>query len=186
MRTDVARGYTFREEAEHKPARHDFPEDFTDNLNALYQLSFLLTRDHERAQQCLVSSFKNTRRNRAFSEWVHSWHKRIIIENAIRELRPRPTRSHSSSSAIAFPDVGELSNSPNGHFRLEAILALEDFERLVFVMSVLEQFSEHDCARLLECSVLQIREARTHALDELIDSIQMVFPSNQAFTQEPM
>lgn len=186
MRTNVSKDYTFREAAEHRLARRNFREDFTDNLNALYQLSFLLTRDHEKAQQCLVAGFKGTKGNGVFSEWVHSWQKRIVIENAIRELRPRPTRPHSSSSAIAFPYAGELSSRPKRHFKLEAILALEDFERFVFVISVLEHYSEHDCARLLECSVLQIREARTHALDELIDSIQMVFPPNQAFTQEPM
>lgn len=184
MRTDVARGYTFREEAEHKPARHDSREDFTDNLNALYQLSFLLTRDHEKAQRCLMSSFKDSRRSLTFSEWVRSWQKRVVIENAIRELRPRPTRSHPSSSLIAFSYAGRLSNSPNGHFKLEAILALDDFERFVFVISMLEHYSDHYCAKLLGYSVLEIREARTSALSDLINSIQMVFPRNQVFTQE--
>ena len=53
-----------------------------------------------------------------------------------------------------FPsDVGR-------HFELAAVLALEDFERFVFVMSVLERYSEHDCALLLGCTRRQVNEAR--------------------------
>ncbi len=51
---------------------------------------------------------------------------------------------------------------------MEAVLDLEDFERFVFVMSVLEHYSEHDCRLLLGCSAREVREARSRALAELI------------------
>jgi DNA-directed RNA polymerase specialized sigma24 family protein len=53
---------------------------------------------------------------------------------------------------------------------MNAVLRLADFERFVFVMSVLEHHSEHDCALLLGCSATEIREGRTRALKELADS----------------
>jgi len=49
-------------------------------------------------------------------------------------------------------------------------LSLEDFERFVFIMSVLEHFSDHDCALLLDCSVREILESRARALRELMVS----------------
>jgi DNA-directed RNA polymerase specialized sigma24 family protein len=53
---------------------------------------------------------------------------------------------------------------------MDAVLRLADFERFVFVMSVLEHYSEHDCTLLLGCSAREIREGRTRALKELADS----------------
>jgi DNA-directed RNA polymerase specialized sigma24 family protein len=63
-------------------------------------------------------------------------------------------------------------------------LALEDFERFVFVMSVLEHYSEHECALLLEWSVSEIQKASTGALEKLINSLHMVAPHNQVRAQE--
>jgi len=67
---------------------------------------------------------------------------------------------------------------------MEAVLDLEDFERFVFVMSVLEHYSEHDCGLLLGCSVREVREARSRALKELMDSSQRDLLQNQPFMQE--
>ena len=171
------------EEAVQDATGQDPSKIFLEELNGLYQLSFLLTRDHEKAQRCLIAGFDDcTKGNRAFSEWVRSWQKRLIIENAIRELRPRRSLSHSPSSATVSPYVDELSRTRRRHVELEAILALEDFERFVFVISVLEHYSERNCVLLLGCSVSEIREARTHALAQLTNSVQMGFP--QAFTRE--
>jgi hypothetical protein len=43
------------------------------------------------------------------------------------------------------------------------VLGLEDFERFVFVISILEHYSEQDCALLLGCSVQRVCEARAGA-----------------------
>jgi DNA-directed RNA polymerase specialized sigma24 family protein len=42
---------------------------------------------------------------------------------------------------------------------------LPDFVRFVFVLSVLEQYTEHDCAQLLGCSLKEIQSARIRALE---------------------
>ena len=137
MRTYVANNYRLQEDVEDKPERDDFCEGFTNHLSGLYQLAFLLTRNHETAERCFVVGRENlVRGNRAFNQWAHAWAKRIIVENAIRELKPRPRPSHSPSSTADFPHIGQLSSGPDGHFTVQAILALKDFERVVFVLSV--------------------------------------------------
>jgi hypothetical protein len=157
----------------------------SEDLNSLYQLSFLLTNHHETAERCFVTGFENlVRGNRAFNQWAHVWAKRIVIENAIREVNPRPRVAHSYSSANVFPCGAQLSTPPGGHFELEAILALEDFERFVFVMSVLDHYLEHDCALFLHCPALEIREARTRALRKLVDSLPIALLQNQVVIQE--
>ena len=157
----------------------------SEDLNSLYQLSFLLTRDREKAERCFVVGIERlVRGNRAFNQWAHAWAKRIVIENAIHEVNPRPRVMHFYSSAIVFPHGAQMSTPPGGHFELEAILALEDFERFVFVMSVLDHYSEHDGALFLDCSVLEIRKARTRALQKLIDSLHITLLHNEVFTQE--
>jgi DNA-directed RNA polymerase specialized sigma24 family protein len=161
---------------EHEAALHasheDFHTIFNEDLKEHYQLSFLLTRDPAKAERCLVRGLEDcVTGNRVFREWARSWARRAIILNAIRELKPRPSQSNSPLSGVVLPDVDQLSR--DGDFDMDDALRLADFERFVFVMSVLEHYSEHDCALLLGCSGREIREGRTHALKELADLPQM-------------
>ena len=90
--------------------------------------------------------------------------------NAIRELKPRPSRSGLSLYRPALTYTHDLSSDAIQHFESDAVLALEDFERFVFVISVLEHYSVHECALLLGCSRQTVREGRTRALFGLVDS----------------
>jgi len=162
------------EQANQYASREDFHTIFREHLTELYQLSFLLTRDPARTERCLVSGIEDcVTENRVFREWARSWAKRTIVQNAIRELKPRSSHSNSPLSGATFPDAGQLLGGAGGHFAMDAVLGLEDFDRFVFVMSVLEHYSEHDCGLLLGCSAREIREARTRALKELIGSSHM-------------
>jgi DNA-directed RNA polymerase specialized sigma24 family protein len=166
-------------------SREDFHTIFSEHVNELYQLSFLLTRDPAKAEGCLVSGIEDcVTENRVFREWARSWAKRAIVQNAIRELKPRPSHSNSPLSGAIFPDIDQLSSGPGGPFAMDAVLGLEDFERFVFVMSVLEHYSEHDCGLLLGCSAREVREARDRALEQLMDPSQRDLLENQAFMQE--
>jgi DNA-directed RNA polymerase specialized sigma24 family protein len=176
----------FREQEENLAvSRQDLRRTCNDDVNSLYQPAFLLTGDHEKGERCLVAGIEHlVRGNRAFNQWAHAWSKRIVVENAIREVKPRPRVAHPYASAFVFPYGAQLSTPPGGHFELEAILALEDFERFVFVLSVLDHYSEQDCALFLDCSVLEIREARTRALEKLIDSLHIAFVHSEVLIQE--
>jgi len=165
--------------------REDFRRIFTGDLGGLYQLSFLLTRDSVKAEQCFVGGLEDcVAGNSVFRGWARSWAKRAIIQNAIRELKPRPSVSNSPPTPPVVSDMDQLSSGPGNYFEIDAVFRLEDYERFVFVMSVLEHYSEHDCAVLLECSVPEVREARTRALKELADSPPMDRSQNQSLVQE--
>src|SRR5216683_6628174 len=112
--------------------RGEFLKIFDEDMNSLYQLSFLLTGDHQKGERCFVAGIEDcVKENRVFREWARAWAKRVIVEKAIRELHPR--RSHSNS--YARPTVSchnQPSTGPIGHFDVEAVLGLADFERFVF------------------------------------------------------
>jgi DNA-directed RNA polymerase specialized sigma24 family protein len=106
------------------------------------------------------------------------------VQNAIRELKPRPGLSNSSVSAAIFLDIDQLSSGPTNHFEIDAVFGLEDYERFVFVLSVLEHYSQHDCALLLGSSVPEVREAHIRALNGVAHSPHMNRSQNQPFVQE--
>jgi hypothetical protein len=164
-------------------SHEDFHTIFNEDLKELYRLSFLLTRDPAKTKRCLVSGLEDcVTGNRVFREWARSWAKRTIVQNAICELKPRPSQSTLPSSGAILPDVDQHSRGPG--FEIDAVLQLADFDRFVFVMSVLEHYSEHDCALLLGCSARVIREGRTRALKELANSPHLEPSENQLLVQE--
>jgi hypothetical protein len=163
-------------------SHEDFHTIFDEDLKEFYQLSFLLTSDPAKAERCLVSGLENcVSGNRIFREWARSWAKRTIVQSAIRELKPRPNQSNSRLSRATFSAMDDHSRGRSGHFEIDAMLRLAEFDRFVFVIGVLEHYSEHDCALLLGCSAGDIREGRTRALKELADSPHMEHSENQSF-----
>jgi DNA-directed RNA polymerase specialized sigma24 family protein len=145
--------------------REDFRKILDEDLNRLYQLSFLLTADHQKAERCFVASIEDCAdENRVFREWARAWTIRIVVENAIRDLSPRPTRSNSSS----LPSLRtQESTGPTGYFDAHSLMGLPDFDRFVFVLRVLERYPENECALLLGSLRSQVREACTCALKKL-------------------
>src|SRR5690348_45613 len=146
----------------------DFLKILDEDLDGLYQLSFLLAGDHQRAERCFVAGIEScVRANWVFRERARAWAKRMIVENAIRELNPRRQRSNSSA---LLPTVLSHDQQSGGHFDLYAMLGLADFERFVFVLCVLERYRVHECALLLGCSASEVRAACTQAIEKLANS----------------
>lgn len=57
----------------------------------LYLLSFLLTADRAKAEECFTASLELAAEDNAtIRDWVHSWARRIVIHNALRLIAPRP------------------------------------------------------------------------------------------------
>ena len=142
----------------------EFCRVFAENMDSIHLLSFLLTADLTRAEECFVCGLEDcVDGSYVFRDWARSWARRTIIQNAIRRLAPRPNQ----------PAVGETSpetlncrfgQTLQAHIAVASILRLETFERFVFVMSVLERYSDQDCSLLLGCSRHEIGEARMRAL----------------------
>ena len=116
----------------------DFRRVFQEEMNRLYLLSFVLTGERDLAEQCFVGGLRiSSESNPVFKEWATSWARRAIILNAIRMVRPRlGDRQRSSvSPKITGPKV-------ISHPEIANIIALPPFKRFVFVMSVLECYTE--------------------------------------------
>ena len=56
---------------------------------------------------------------------------------------------------------------------IAAILELAPFDRFVFVISVLEHYSEHECSVLLGCSRRDVIAARTRALQQVGSAMEL-------------
>ena len=145
----------------------DFYTIVAEKMGSLYLLALLLTGDHEMAEQSFLSGIEESvQANQVFKQWAHDWAKCNIIQSAIRALKPQPPNANSLPSASAMPPAQNKLRTGTD-LKLYPVLALEDFERFVFVMSVLERYSDHECAVLLGCSEAGIREARTRAFQQI-------------------
>jgi DNA-directed RNA polymerase specialized sigma24 family protein len=143
----------------------DFCRLFEKEMDRLYTLAYLLTLDDSAAEVCFVQGLEDaTSSNRVFKEWADSWARRMIVQNAIQIVQPRQGDSGSpggkSSGAMTSPVI-------------EAISGLPAFERFVFVMSVLEHYSDQDCSLLLDCSRGDVIAARTRALQQMASAAQL-------------
>lgn len=144
----------------------DFCEIFTQEMHSLYLLSLLLTADNEKAERCFVGAMGEcVERVDVFIEWAHLWARRTILKQAIQMMMPAPERV----AIWSFMDVKRPATSSKDKFFAE-VLALGAFERFVFVMSVLEEQSDEDCATLLRCSRRDVMIGRTVALKRLASS----------------
>jgi hypothetical protein len=131
-------------------SRDDFRQVFDEDMNTLYLLSYLLTADREKAEQCFVSGLEDAvDGNPVFQEWARSWARRVIIVNAVRAINPRPMEENSPSSSAALS--GNVKTPAVKQVEMAAVLALDPFERFVYVMTVLERYSDQDCSLLLGC-----------------------------------
>lgn len=64
-------------------------------------------------------------------------------------------------------NINDLRNISNRDVALGTVLALEDFERFVFDITVLEEYSEHECALLFTSSIGDVRNARIRATERM-------------------
>jgi len=144
----------------------DFKRIFSEDVNSLYLLSLLLTGTSDKAEECFVEGIgQSTKGNYVFKEWARSWARRTIIQSAIRLIAPiddAHTVSRGADVARGMDKIPVIL-----HAEVRAILELAPLERFVFVMSVLERYSDHDCSILLGCVRRQVTAVRTRAMQQL-------------------
>jgi hypothetical protein len=152
----------------------DFFATFNEEMHSLYLLAFLLTADHDKAEQCLVSAMGEcVEWIGVFTDWAHSWSRRAVIKRAIQLIMPVP--EHAGQVSITTLKASATAGEDNNP--LIAILLLDPFERFVFVMSILEGQSDAECAVLLRCLRRDVIIARVLAgerqssADALVGSI---------------
>jgi hypothetical protein len=109
-------------------AATDFGEVFTEEMHSLYLLSFLLTADTDKAEQCFISALDECLEGMgAFMEWARLWARRAVIRQAIRMIKPAPEDT-DLSPPVSVNKTAVASPSNN---LLAAIVSLSTFERFV-------------------------------------------------------
>jgi hypothetical protein len=78
-----------------------------------------------------------------------------------------PAPEHAENCSFARLQASPVSGKANLY---DAIVALDAFERFVYVMSVLERQSDADCSALLRCSRRDVIIARELALERLANT----------------
>jgi hypothetical protein len=164
------------ERATSYPTVTDFFETFNEEMHSLYLLAFLLTADHDKAEQCLVSAMGEYEQGiGVFMDWARSWARSAVLKRAIQMIKP--ATEHTDYESFISP---ERSATPAASNSFAAILLLDAFERFVFVMSILEELSDEACAILLRCSCRDIMMARVLALkrQSSIDTLPAEIPQS--------
>jgi hypothetical protein len=148
------------ERATSYPTVTDFFRTFNEEMHSLYLLAFLLTADHDKAEQCLVSAIGECVEGIGLCmDWARSWARSSVLKHAIQMIKP--ASEHTDYESFLTP---KRSATPAESNSFAAILLLDAFERFVFVMSILEELSDETCAILLRCSRRDIMMARVLAL----------------------
>jgi hypothetical protein len=152
--------------------RNDFCHIYIEEMNGLFLLSLLLTGDPQKAEQCFLSGFEDSvRNNYVFKERAHSWARRSIMLQAIRLLCSRPGEATESNGSRLSPLIGNVLAEVHAYPDFARIIALNSFERFVFIMSILEKYSAQECSLLLGCSRRDVINARAAAVHHLANSV---------------
>jgi hypothetical protein len=85
------------------------------------------------------------------------WVRRSMILHAIQLLCPRQNHEHQSNEVRL--SIGEISAEVRAYPNLVGIVRLNSFERFVFIMSILEKYSDQECSFFLGCFLRDVINA---------------------------
>jgi DNA-directed RNA polymerase specialized sigma24 family protein len=178
-----------RQVANEYATRSDFQNIFSEDMAGLHLLAYLLTADHGRAEEVFVAGLEDTiNGNPVFRQWARSWSQRAIIKRAIKAIAPSPEEDHIVSGPMHQTGRQELDSL------VRVTSQLNTFQRFVFVLSILEGYSNMECAALLACRVADVISAKAFSLqkvsaaaqrepaiaDHSVDSLRSLFRVAQA------
>jgi len=149
----------------------DFQRLFAREMTDLFRLSLQLTADAEKAESCLIFAMRECFANSTVSKgWALIWARRTLVRNAIRLV----LGTENAIPYNVYSEAGPDFHLQPSEFRIEAlrdslaILTLPDFDRLAFVICVLERYSILDCALLLKRSPKDVNNARVRAINQVV------------------
>lgn len=146
----------------------DFQKIFSEDMAGLHLLAYLLTADREAAEKVFVAGLEDSiHGNPVFRQWARSWSKRAIIKRAIKTVAPSPQQELPHAGAVQAQ-----TGSAEIDALVEVIAQLDDFQRFVFVLSILEGYSNAECATLLACTAPDVIQAKSSALQKVSASRQ--------------
>lgn len=146
----------------------DFQTIFSEDMAGLHLLAYLLTADYERAEEVFVGALEDTiSGNPVFRQWAHSWSQRAITKRAIKVMAPSP-----EEDPIASRPTHQCGTSERDSL-VRVMAQLSTFQRFVFVLCVLEGYSNTECAALLACRVVDVIRAKSAALQKVSAAAQL-------------
>jgi hypothetical protein len=138
----------------------------------LYSLALILTGDELRAEECLLTAFDSCeQRDLVFKESAVSWSRRTVIKTAIRSMSPAP---FGTARHYLLGHRSDLNFDQD--VSIKCLLELPAFDRFVYVVSVLEGYSDRDCALLLGCSCADVVAARILAFQRIPRRVTERYP----------
>jgi hypothetical protein len=151
----------------------DFQRLFVREMTDLFRLSLLLTADAEKAECCLIHAMRECFAISTVSKkWALIWARRMVVRNAIRLV----VGTEDAMPIDICGDAGPDFHLQPSEYRIEAlqdslpILELPDFDRLVFVICVLQRYSILDCALLLKRYPKDVNDARVRAINQVVSN----------------
>jgi DNA-directed RNA polymerase specialized sigma24 family protein len=149
----------------------DMQKLFAAAMNDLFCLAFLLTANVDSAEDCLVRSIRECLKNKyVLNERLPAWIRDTIVRNGINIVKDIEGLSFSDTPRDSIPLVPESSQGVIRATDYSAgILELNDLDRLVYVICILERYTSRQCALLLGRSREKVREARSRALAHIAE-----------------
>jgi hypothetical protein len=147
------------------------PEDvrrfFTGEMTDVLRLALHLTADVQKAETCLMLAMRDCfERGTVSEEWLPRWARRMVVRNAIRLVLEKETETcHETEFAFYQRTSDDLSYWVRESV---AILQLDDFDRLAFVICVFERYALLDCALLMKTTPKNVRAAIARAGNQLL------------------
>ena len=144
----------------------DFRRLFTVEIDCLFRLSLLLTADAENAKHCLTLAMGDCVGARTiFKDFARVWARRMIIQNAIQLVLTDDSVAGNSKGVESSLDADDLHD--NEHPKQSAVLGLAPFDRLAYVICILERLSVADCALGVRKSSQEVQDAVTRAAKQI-------------------
>jgi len=152
----------------------DFQQLFAKEMTDLFDLSFRLTANAEKAESCLILAMRDCfdSSSTVAKSSARNWARRAVIRNAISQVLGK----ESISLDEILSDMGYDFHLQASEYRIEElresieVLELPNFDRLVFVICVLERYSILDCALLMRKSPKDVNDARVRAVNQIIEA----------------
>jgi hypothetical protein len=144
---------------------------FVAAMNDLFCLAFFLTASADRAEDCIIRSIRECMKNTCMlKENLLAWVRNSIIRNGIAIVTEFELDSTHDAQIDSLPLIPESSQVCVGTTDCSAgILELSGFDRLVYVICIIADYTSRHCALLLSRSREEVREARNRALAHIAE-----------------
>lgn len=133
---------------------------FRAEMSCMFHVAFLLTANLVSAEECFIAALDDcVRKDSVFLECAPAYARYAVIRRATKAISDRLQESPRS-------DTGQ-SETPTGPYKSDPLFLLPVFERAVFILCLLERFSDKQASLLLGATPEAVRRARIHGVERL-------------------